>query len=419
MTGNVATIEPMAPSNAPTNRWGLLLSALSHFTIELCHNFLPVVYPLLILSMDLSYQQIGYIALIIGLTTSLPQPFLGFLADRFGAYRVSGLSILWLGALMSLVGLAPNYLVFALLVGVASIGSSAYHPAGAVLASANSKARRGTGMSIFSVGGNLGSALSPLLIAALLPWLGLWAALVLLPIALVVGGLLYRQKEAAPVEQQEEAPTQSVTVHPPVDFDRLSPRGDERLPQSRQGSLLLIALILLTIASMTRSWFQVSLMTYLPVWVESEGGSLTLASQLLSVLAFAIGAGSMFGGTMSDRVGPWRIIIASLIIMAPAYWLFLNSSGTLQFLALALIGFSIGNTYPTFVIMAQDCWPQQAAVASGMIMGIGWAPGGLGAWFTGYLADAANLSYSLQFLLAPPVIGLFCMILWRIFARRN
>jgi FSR family fosmidomycin resistance protein-like MFS transporter len=376
--------------------WGLTLAGLSHFTLELCHNFLPVLYPLLVVSMGLTYGQIGVIALIVGLVTSLPQPFLGFLSDRFGAYRVSALSILWLGLLMSLVGFAQNYLLFALLVGLASLGSAAYHPAGAVLASAHSRVRRGVGMSIFSVGGNLGSAVSPLLIAALLPWFDRNAALIMLPIAFIVSGLLYAQ--AQPTSLVRRAQT-AVTA--------------------QSGTLLRTALILLTAAAMTRAWFQVSLLTYLPVWIESAGGTVAQASRLLAVFAFAIGGGAMFGGTVSDRVGPWRVVVISFLLIAPAYWLFLHSSGPLQYLVLALIGFAIGNTYPTFVIMAQDCWTQRAAVASGLIMGIGWAPGGLGASFTGYLADLSTLDYSLQFLVVPPLLGLACMVGWRWVVRHH
>ncbi len=392
----MASTITAVPNEAARPSLGLALASLSHFTIELCHNFLPVLYPLLVVNMGLTYGQIGLIALIIGLVTSLPQPFLGFLSDRFGGYRVSALSVIWLGLCMSLVGFASNYLLFALLVGVASLGSAAFHPAGAVIASASSRRRRGAGMSIFSVGGNLGSAISPLLIAALLPWFGVKAALVFLPIALVVSGLLYVQKEPARVEQRTAT-----------------------MATGEVGTLFRTALILLTIAAMTRAWFQVSLMTYLPVWVEAQGGTLAEASRLLSIFAFSIGGGAIFGGTISDRVGPWRVVLISLLLIAPAYWIFLHTGGLLQYLTIALVGFAIGNTYPTFVIMAQDCWTQRAAVASGLIMGIGWAPGGLGASVTGYLADLSSLDYSLQFLLVPPVIGLVCMVGWRRFVERR
>ncbi|MEM7531424.1 MAG: MFS transporter [Chloroflexota bacterium] len=375
------------------------LAAVSHFTLELCHNFLPVLYPLLIVSMDLTYGQIGGIALVVTLLTSLPQPFLGFLSDRFGGYKVSALSILWLGVLMSLVGFAPNYIIFAILVGAASLGSSSYHPAGATIAFTlppDSPVRRGLSMSIFSVGGNIGSALSPIVVAALLPWFGIHAALIFLPITLIVSGLLYGQR---PITWTGAATAKGTT-------------------QGREGDLLLTAIILLTLASMTRAWFQVSLMTYLPAWIESEGGTLVQASQMLSVLAFAIGGGSMLGGTWSDRVGTWRIAMISWLLIAPAFWLFMHSGGVMPYLAIALIGLCIGNTYPTTLLMGQDCWPRRAAVSAGLIMGTGWAPGGLGAAVTGYMADQSSLTDSLMWLIVPPILGCVFMLLWRVAYRR-
>lgn len=405
--------------------YGLALSGLSHFAIELSHNFLPVLYPLLIVSMDLSFQQIGTIALIIGLLTSLPQPFLGFLSDRFGSYLVAGLSIMWLGILMSMTGLVSNYWILALLVGLASLGSSAYHPAGAVMAAANSKERRGVSMSIFSVGGNFGSALSPILVAALIPWLGLNAALGVLPVALIVSFLLIRQTKvnaASGSSVRQPSHKQSIAKQPDTNQDASTNVVSETI---KAAPVLWAGLILLTVASMARSWFQVSLMTYLPLWIESGGGSLTQASQMLSVFAFSIGAGSMFGGTASDRVGGWIIVLLSFAVMGPAYWIFLNSTGfgqyttLIQFIALAVIGFSIGNTFPTLVLMAQDCWSQRAAVASGLIMGIGWAPGGLGASYTGYVADTSSLGAGLQLLLIPPIVGVVCLVLVKIFNRTS
>jgi membrane protein implicated in regulation of membrane protease activity len=52
-------------------------------------------------------------------------------------------------------------------------------------------------------------------------------------------------------------------------------------------------------------------------------------------------------------------------------------------------------------------------------MGIGWAPGGLGASFTGYLADLSTLDYSLQLLVVPPLLGLACMVGWRWVVRHH
>ena len=64
------------------------LVALAHLTIELCANFLPVMYPVLINTLGLTYTQIGVIALVAGLSSALTEPIFGYLCDRWGAQRM-------------------------------------------------------------------------------------------------------------------------------------------------------------------------------------------------------------------------------------------------------------------------------------------------------------------------------------------
>ena len=374
----------------------LFLAGFSHFTLEFCQNFLPVIYPLLIASMGLGYTQIGFIALTITLTGSLLQPFFGFLTDRLGAERVSALSVVWVGGLMGLVGLVSHYWLLLLVVAFASVGSASYHPAGAVIATTNSGARRGAGMSIFSVGGSLGAALSPLWISWWLGSLGAKSTLTLLLVAGLVGILLYIQA------QQKARPQHTSGAHSPS--------------QAQQGQLA--CLLMVVIGAMARSWFQVSLTTYLPAWVQSNGGTLAQGSQMLSIFLFAIGAGSLLGGIISDRIGasgPWLVVLISTVLLSPLFWVFLHASPWLQILALSLIGIAIGSSYPTNILLAHDAWPQQVGVASGLVMGIGWAPGGLGASFTGYIADHASLATGLRYLLVPPLLGILCALAYRLF----
>ena len=58
------------------------------------------------------------------------------------------------------------YVTWALIVvnGLAVLGSAAFHPSGVSIVSACGTKRRGTATSIFSLGGSLGTALSPLLV---------------------------------------------------------------------------------------------------------------------------------------------------------------------------------------------------------------------------------------------------------------
>ncbi|MBX3014283.1 MAG: MFS transporter [Caldilineaceae bacterium] len=372
-------------------------AGLGHFTLELCHNFMPVLYPLLTLQMGLSFTQIGLLALANNLITASFQPLLGFLPERFGAERVVAFSILWLGVLMGLVGFAPNFFVLTLLVALASFGSAAYHPAGVVNVTHQNRVRRGTAMAIFSVGGSLGAAVSPTWLLLWLDNLGVRSSLMIIPIALVVSALfLHLARNPLPLPTK----TQSVIA--------------TTIPKS-----YLFGMAFLVLGTMARAWFQVAFVTYLPAWVQGNGGSLEQGGQLLSIFLFATGAGSLLGGMLADRIGVWTVAILTNLMIAPAFWLWLGATPLVQLFALIVIGFALGANYPTVILLAHDAWPQRIALASGLVMGFGWVPAGLGASFTGYLADQSSLTTAMTALLAPAVLAVFCVLAYRLGAPKR
>jgi FSR family fosmidomycin resistance protein-like MFS transporter len=370
--------------------------ALSHFTIELCNNYLPILYPILITSMGLTYAQVGLVALVGTTGTTLSQPLFGYLTDRWEARHMVISSILWLGLLMGLVGLTRSYAALILLVGLGSMGSAAFHPAGATLAAASTSTRRGATLSVFSVSGTLGSALSPLLITALITELGLPGTTLLIPVALLVGLLLYRQWGWARQPAASSPASRQPKIHSPA--------------PAQQGSMF--ALILVVMVVMCRSWFQLSLSTYLPEWMQSQGWSLAAAGRMLTVFLVTVSMGTLIGGTLSDHIGRWQVVTLSMALLGPSFWLFKAASGSAQVGLVGLVGVLLGSTFPVTIVMAQEAWPRGVGLASALVMGLGWLPGGLGASVTGLVADHSSLGGALQLLIIPPILGLVCVLIY-------
>ncbi|MDE0140040.1 MAG: MFS transporter [Caldilineaceae bacterium] len=376
----------------------VLLVAGGHFLLELFHQYLPVFFPLFRAEFGLTYGQIGMITLVGTTTMSLAQPLFGFFIDHFDARRIAALSVLWVGLIMSVLGFSSNYWVLLVGVALAGFGSAAFHPAGAsVVTKATDEGKRGRAVSFFAVGGNIGSAGSPLLLAIGLGLLGLKGTVVLLPVVVVaaiwlVNGLGQESK----VE-----------------------RDAHRQRQSRAGQGFLLGLVLITVVAMTRAWFQLSLTTYLPTLLEDRGYSVVYGGQMLFVLSLLIGVGSLFGGILSDRFGRWQVLLSSFALLGPAYWFFISSGGGLQFIYAGVIGFLLGCTYPTTVVVAQEVWPRGMAMASGLVMGLGWWPGGLGATFTGWVADRVTLDTALEGLVLAPVLGALLMVAFAIALHRR
>ncbi|MEG1251663.1 MAG: MFS transporter, partial [Citrobacter sp.] len=142
--------------------------ALAHLINDLIQAVLPSIYPLLKANYGLSFAQIGMITLTFQITASLLQPWVGFYTDRKPMPN-----LLPLGTLCTLVGIVmlayvgsfPMILLAAALVGV---GSSTFHPETSRIARLASGGRFGLAQSTFQVGGNVGSALGPLLAAAII-----------------------------------------------------------------------------------------------------------------------------------------------------------------------------------------------------------------------------------------------------------
>ena len=143
----------------------LLAISVSHMLNDVIQSLLPAIYPILKENYALTFGQIGLLTLAFQITASLLQPLVGMYTDKrplpyslpFGMFAtLAGLVLLGLaGAYWSLV-------VAACLVG---LGSSVFHPEASRVSRSASGGRFGMAQSVFQVGGNLGSALGPLLAA--------------------------------------------------------------------------------------------------------------------------------------------------------------------------------------------------------------------------------------------------------------
>lgn len=374
----------------------LFLVAVGHLSIELCSQFLPVLYPVLMPILGLSYAQVGIIALVAGVGTSLAQPLFGYWSDLGDPRLITVLSVAWIGLLMGMVGLTGGYASLVLVVGLGVLGSAAFHPAAVTIASACGGTRRGVATSVFSLGGTLGTALSPLWFTAGLDRLGLRGTLLLIPVALLVSLVLQLRlgRMACPGDEHSTA-------------------GSE---PTKKGALA--GLVLIVLAVMFLSWFQISFRTYLPAWVESRGRSLAAAGQMMFVFSIALGLGSLVGGALSDRLGRWQLFALCMGFLGPAGWLFLSASGPLEVALIGVMGILIGATFPVSIVLAQETWPSRVGVASGLVMGLGWVPGGIGASITGLVADRVSLAVGLRTLSLPALLGAACVLAYALVQHR-
>ena len=132
----------------------------------------------------------------------------GVLADTYGSRQLIVASIVGMGGGFFLLALAPNVLVVGIAIVVWGAAASIYHPAGLSLISRGAK-ERGTVFAYHGVGGNVGTALGPLLTALLLlvfDWRLVVVALTVPAIVVVVLGARIEFDETVTADGGESTP---------------------------------------------------------------------------------------------------------------------------------------------------------------------------------------------------------------------
>ena len=101
-----------------------------------------------------------------------------------------------------------------------------------------------------------------------------------------------------------------------------------------------------------------SLVTYLPVYMNSLGANLWLSGISLSILEFAGVLGALSSGPMSDRAGRKLILLAASLLSAGLLLVFLKVSGWMVVPVLLLLGFTALSTTPVMLAIVQDQSPR-------------------------------------------------------------
>jgi MFS transporter, FSR family, fosmidomycin resistance protein len=363
------------------------LLALGHLVVDMNQGSIAPLLPFLKPVFGLSYAASAVILLAASMTSSLVQPVFGYLADRATRRWLLPWSVLLATVGVALAGLAPSYWVLLVLVVVSGLGVAAYHPEGYRTANQVAGDRKATGLSLFSIGGNIGIALGPPAVTFLVPWFGLPGTLGLLGPGLLVATLL-----AIVLPTLVPAPAPAVAARTSTTTDR----------EMRGAMALLIAVVTV------RSWTQLGLVTYVPfLYVDALGKDPRLVGPLLFLFLGAGAVGTLTGGPLADRWGPRRYLVTSFLLSIPLIVLFLwRPGGGIGVAALAATGFVLVSSFSVTVALGQAYLPRHLGMAAGLIVGLAIGTGGLGVTLLGWIADHWGLRAALTVVAALPVAGL-------------
>jgi FSR family fosmidomycin resistance protein-like MFS transporter len=330
------------------------LMSAGHLINDMYGNLATSLAPYFVLRGRLSEPVAGALVLVYLAGSSVLQPLFGLISDRTGRRWFAVLGPAWIGIAMSLLVTAPtNWLIF-VLVALGGIGTAAFHPQGASMVDRVATRARGWGMAIFSMGGNLGYAIGPLLATALIAVGAGWSALVAIP-GLALSGLLYRY---APLVGSHQRGDQSQTLR-----------------QATHGSVLSLALIVLIIA--IRSGCQLGFIFLMPLYFHSYHLAANLGSYASTLFLLAGALGGLYGGRLSDRIGRRPVVVWSLAMATPLLLLVALIPPMLIWPVVALAGAALLAANSVNVVQAQELLPGNTGVAAGLTLGLGFGLSGV------------------------------------------
>jgi MFS transporter, FSR family, fosmidomycin resistance protein len=353
------------------DRRALGVLSAGHLASDFCQGAVPALVPFFIARRGYSYSDATALVLAATVGSALVQPLFGAWADRARSPWLMPAGLVLAGIGIALTGVAPSFELTLATVGLSGLGVAAFHPEAARLANYASGDRRATGMSRFSVGGNAGFALGPLLATPLVLVFGLEGTLALAVLPLAATGLLL--VELPRLAGLRATPSRTDTP--------AAPASNAWGPFARLGVVVSL-----------RSTVYFGLQAFVPMWFARHlDTSETAGNAALTAMLAAGAAGTLLGGRLGDRVGSRPVLIGSTLLLLPLLAAFVASQAVAAALLLAAIGFVTIANFSITVVMGQEYLPSRLGLASGVTLGLAIGVGGLGAAALGLVADSAGL----------------------------
>ena len=247
--------------------------SFAHMLNDWYMNIIPILTPFLIAA-GFGVGEVSFAISAFTITSSLSQPIIGYMVDRKNQSWMIYVGTAWLAVLLSCIGLTHSSTMLILIAALSGLGAAAFHPQASAMVSAASGQKKGFYQAVFGASGNLGWALTPLLVIPLVERYGLEVTPYFVIPGLIVTILLaIKAEKTVPRSQAETIPLREALR-----------------PAFRELSKLVL---IIAIRTVTFS----GLVAFLPLYMQQKGVSLTASAQLQFILLLSGAAGGIAGGT--------------------------------------------------------------------------------------------------------------------------
>ena len=341
-----------------------------HICVDAAQGGLASVLPFLVIQSGFSYTEITALVLASNIASAVIQPLFGLMGDKKARPWLMSVGVALAGLGIALVGVLKSYWLVVLAAMVSGIGNAMLHPEGARLAYLAGGDDKAMSMSIFSVGGQIGFCLGPIISVAAVTAFGLSGTFVYLvlclPYALVLLALSKRF----------------------LTF----------------GGAFGVVLGALSVRSIV--FYGVT--SFFPLYlVATFNAAEDSASLLITVFSIFGAVATASAGFMSHRVPTPRLMVGCFVLMVASLASFLLSGSVwLCVAAVMVLAMCLNLFNPPAVALAQEYLPEHLGTASGLTFGVAVAVGGIASPMLGALGDGAGLASAIWVLAALAAAGL-------------
>lgn len=367
--------------DVPKNKAIVLLSA-GHACVDVYQGSVAALVPFFAAERAYGYAAVSGIVLAASLLSSVAQPLFGALTDRWAMPWLLPSATLLGGLGIALGGLVDSYALTLTFVAVSGVGVAAYHPEAARVARIAGGGTH-TAMGWFSLGGNIGFATAPVLVAAVMAFGGLrMSPLLVLP---ALAGSVLCLPVLRALARSARTGGSSAKVMGVDDWRSFTK---------------------LSAAVVFRSIVFVGLSTFVSLYAQQRvGGGTATGSTALFLLYLGGAAGTLLGSRLAGRRDRVTVVRRSYLatVGAVAGVVFVPGPAFFPFVLLAAaVGLYI--PFSLQITLAQDYLPTRVGTASGVTLGLTVSIGGLASPVIGTVADHTSLRTALVPLIALPLL---------------
>ncbi|MGC7100732.1 MFS transporter [Amycolatopsis lurida] len=363
------------------NKSIILLSA-GHACVDVYQGSVAALVPFFVAERAYGYAAVSGIVLAASLLSSVAQPLFGALTDRWAMPWLLPVSTFLGGLGIALSGISGSYALTLVFVAVSGIGVAAYHPEAARVARIAGGGRH-TAMGWFSLGGNLGFAVAPLMVTAVVAAGGLRLSPLLMVPALAGSVLCLPVLRAL----HQPARTGAATTG--------SGRTDDK-----------VSFVKLSLVVVFRSIVFVGLGTFISLYAQQRvAGGVAAGSASLFLLYLGGAVGTVLGSRLANRWDRVAVVRWSYLCTIGTVAGVVFVPGPLFYVFVLLTSAGLYVPFSLQVTLAQDYLPTRVGTAGGVTLGLTVSIGGLASPLIGTLADHTSLRTALIPLIVLPALS--------------